>query len=75
MWNVNRNWTLPHVVFLDFWNLKTPFSPEHQSLVDSFYLSKIIGKYLYDENLTDQLEQLQRQFKKPFPHQKCNSFQ
>ena len=75
MWNVNKNWTLPHVVFLDFWNLKTPFSPEHQSLVDSFYLSKIIGKYLYDENLTDQLEQLQRQFKKPFPHQNCNSFQ
>lgn len=75
MWNVNKNWTLSHVVFLDFWNLKTPFSPEHQSLVDSFYLSKIIGKYLYDENLTDQLEQLQRQFKKPFPHQKCKSFQ
>lgn len=75
MWNVNKNWTLSHVGFLDFWNLKTPFSPEHQSLVDSFYLSKIIGKYLYDENLTDQLEQLQRQFKKPFPHQKCKSFQ
>ena len=75
MWNVNKNWTLSHVVLLDFWNLKTPFSPEHQSLADSFYLSKIIGKYLYDENLTDQLEQLQRQFKKPFPHQKCKSFQ
>ena len=75
MWNVNKNWTLSHVVFLDFGNLKIPFSPEHQSLVDSFYLSKIIGKYLYDENLTDQLEQLQRQFKKPFPHQKCNFFQ
>lgn len=75
MWNVNKNWTLSHVVFLDFWNLKTPFSPEHQSLVDSFYFSKIIGKYLYDENLTDQLEQLQRQFKKSFPHQQCNSFQ